>query len=186
MSDNANQFGPIKQLKKKKSHKKLIVAVAILISLIIGVVIWLYLSGFISNWLHPKIQTKSPVSSVSTDAINSIISGDYAGGQAILDKNLSDTTDPKSQAWIYIQKSSIALNLTKYDNAYAFAKKAEELYPTETSAQMMAAAAEKQGNIQEAIIDYKLAAGRITGLSGMNAVDKKDLQDKIIKLGGRL
>jgi tetratricopeptide (TPR) repeat protein len=167
--------------KKLLNKKRLVVAaIAITALIIIGIIIWWYMVS-----IHNHQSTQKYDESNSNKAIKSIITGDYSAGQSALDKSLDATTDPKEQAWLYIQKSSVALNLKKYNEAYDFAKKAEELNPDRTSAQMMADAAAKKGDNQEAISKYKLTISRITGTSGMDDLDKQELQDKISQLEGQ-
>ena len=116
------------------------------------------------------------------DPANYVISGDYDGGQAALDSQLVNADDAVAQAKIYINKSSLALNLSKYDDAYTFAKKAEELQPSVSSAKLMASALAKQGNKDGAVEQYKIAISRITGSSELDELDKLSIQKKIDNL----
>lgn len=132
-----------------------------------------------------KLQEKAQKSfNIYNEASKSVLSGNYDAGQAVLDKAIQGTSDNAEQASLYLQKSSIAINAGKYDDAYNFAKKAEDLNASVDSAKMMADAAVRRGDKDDAIVKYKLAISRITGTSEQDGLDKQDLQNNIKQLGG--
>lgn len=176
MSDNITSNN---NKRSKIKNKKTLVVIVILIAVLVlagGIYLLLFFNKSVSD-----IDNKTDAE-VSQQAINSIIKGDYNGGQKILDDLLNRASTPSDQAWIYIQKASVAVNLNKYDEAYGFAQKAEELYPDINSAQMMALAAVKKGDKADAIVKYELAKSRITGTSGMDDLDRETIQGEINKL----
>lgn len=174
----------------KKSHnihfsKKwiIIVASAVLVGAIISYLLYFYNQ-------NPKVDVQTSLEKAKvmdanySDALKKSLSGDYAGSQKSLDNTIVESIGKSDEAWIYIQKSSIALNALKYDDAYNFANKAEELFPTVSSVKLMAAAADAKGNKDEAIQKYKLALSRIAGDSDLDKLDKNDLINIIKELGG--
>lgn len=183
MSSNNIQQSTLPKVKKHLSIKKrIIIAVIAIVIVTAGVLTWLYLNNYFSN--RPVVNKQDLAIVASQTAVSSIISGDYNGGQKALDGSLSNATNPKDQAWIYIQKASVALNLNKYTEAYDFASQAEKLSPDVNSAQMLAAAAAKKGDNADAIAKYELAISRITGKSGMDKLDIQTMQDEINRLKG--
>jgi tetratricopeptide (TPR) repeat protein len=165
---------------KLRKHSVLLKRVFIIVTIltIIGISVWIYINNNRKSITNNDDQTDT----ASSEAVGNIISGNYDAGQKVLDDSLDKTTDAKEQAWIYIQKASVAVNLNKYDEAYDFAKKAEELNPDINSAQMMAVAAAKKGDNTDAIAKYQLALSRITGTSGMDDLDRSSIQTEIDKL----
>lgn len=183
-----NRFNskPEDKIRKIKPKTKTFILIGLMLLVSAGV-ISLFVSGFINNIISPSKNQSQQVPKAAISGSNpvaeSVITGDYSGGEAILDKAIAATNNIEDQAWIYIQKSSVAINLGHYNDAYDFAKKAEALVPTESSAQMIAAAAAKLGNKDEAISEYKIAISRITGASGMDEADRNSLQEEINLLG---
>ncbi|MEI7539390.1 MAG: hypothetical protein WCJ36_01295 [Candidatus Saccharibacteria bacterium] len=174
MSNIINIQDPKPRARIYISRKKRLIIIVVFVLLVgIGVGVWWYLNNS---------STKNTDKANSSGTVENIVTGKYSEGQAALDKSISGTADPGAKAWMYIQKSSIALNSGDYINAYSFAKKAEELKPDRYSAQMMADAAVKKGDIADAITKYKLSISRITGTSGMDKLDTQELQGKISKL----
>lgn len=177
--------------KKRLSHKKwLLIIMLTLVFFGCGVAAWWH---FIYNRsITNQNQSQNAINKAESSqklydqADRSASSGDYAAGQALLDKSVKTDSSLQDQSWIYIQKTSIALNAKNYVDAYDFAKKAESIYPTENSAQLMGDAAIGKGDDAEAIKQYKIAINRITGNSEIDKSDKSYLESVIERLGGQL
>lgn len=160
------------------TKKKLIIIAVAVVIIWAGIGFWVCYTAS-----HKKIVKKSyDKSSVSGATIKNIITGDYKNGQATIDESMDQASTPKEQAWLYIQKSALALNLEKYDEAYEFASKAEKLYPDSNSSQLMADSLAKKGDKAGAIKQYKITISRMTDKSGLAELDRKSIQEKIDKL----
>lgn len=193
MKKSNKLFAELPQLKKHVSRKKFwIIGAGVLAVVVVVVGIWWFMasrSGVAQTNTQKKttqVQTEKTIAAAATvaysDASQAAHTGDYSGGQATLDKVADQTTDSVAKAVIYTQKSSIAYNSGKYDDAYSFAKKAEEINPTVSTASLMARAAEKQDNKKEAIAQYKVAVSRITGNTELDELDRQELNNNITKL----
>lgn len=189
MSDNEHRL-VVSRSKKHSLLVKRIAIITITVLLLAGVSYGIWYSIDLNNKSRIKTeqaeQLKKAEKSFSTynDALKVVSSGDYTGGQAIIDNSIKNTSDKVEQAKLYLQKSSIAYNANKFDEAYDNAKKAEDLSPDVNSAKMMAAALAKNGDKTGAIKDYQLALSRITGTSELDELDKQDLRDAIKQLEG--
>lgn len=165
---------------KKRNHSLIFLCIAIGAALIVGgTLLIIYLD---SNDTKKQDLDTAVIAANPADPANFVISGDYEGGQKKLDDNLAASTDDSSRSAIYINKSSIAINMGEYDDAYEFAEKAEELLPTVSSAKLMASALAKQGLKEEAIEKYQIAISRITGDSDNSQTEKSSIQLKIDSL----
>lgn len=195
MSNNNKRQPLISRPRRHFSLKKRIVIAVIVICVIsIGAATWYFVNNSKKNKSPAdnqkilelaKLQEKAQKSfNIYNEASKSVLSGNYDAGQAVLDKAIQGTSDNAEQASLYLQKSSIAINAGKYDDAYNFAKKAEDLNASVDSAKMMADAAVRRGDKDDAIVKYKLAISRITGTSEQDGLDKQDLQNNIKQLGG--
>lgn len=161
------------------TKKKLIIIAVVVLVVWVGIGAWIYY-GTLSNKKTVKPSYDKP--SVSGQTVRNSILGNYESGQAIIDESMDQASTPKEQAWLYIQKSSLALNLKKYDEAYDFASKAEKLYPDSNSSQLMADALAEKGNKTESIKQYKITISRMTGKSNSDESDRAYIQEKIDKL----
>jgi hypothetical protein len=162
--------------KRRLSKKWLLGLVTIVLLIIAGAACFLIFGSGLF-----KTKTSSPTKHGSTVVVSALASY-YSSNQSALDQKLESAKDNKGKAWLYIKKSSLALNTDYFNEAYEFAKKAEALDPTTSSAQMMADAAAKKGDKADAIAKYKVAISRITGTTGMNKLDIESLQNSIKKL----
>lgn len=168
--------------------KRILIVIAIVLILAgISFGVWYFID---LNNKNQKITEQSKILEKAQESFNiynnassKAISGDYTAGLKILDDAINNTTINSEKAKIYLQESSIAFNLDKFDDAYEFAKKAEDLYLDVNSAKMMAAAQAKRGNTKDAIVKYELALSRITGNSELDELDKQDIRNDIKKLG---
>jgi len=179
--------GKNKKHKKSAGHQisKRYIFVAVLVVIGTAVVTLLLLSIFNKPTATPEqlaFQKDAQSEAAFNDAQSAASSGDYNSGQAILDKAISDSTNDADTAWAYIQKSTVALNAEKFDEAYDFAKKSEDLAPTKTSVLLMANALEAKGDKSGAIANYELAASRITSNSELDDLDKQEIQATISQL----
>ncbi len=197
MSDTISQQRSMIKSQKNGFKKKLITILlaVVLVFLVLGG--WWY-TKYLSDQSNLKsaqaqaektqaIQQKAAASAfVYNEASKQTASGSYTAGQAVLDKAIQSEVDISSEAYLYIQKSLVAYNVGKYDDAYNFAEKSESVNPTVSSANIMAMAAEKKGDKNEAIAKYKLAISRMVGDSEMINSDRLDLQNNIRRLGGQI
>lgn len=110
-------------------------------------------------------------------------SGQYAQAQQQLDKQATSGS-PQQRAYVFIQKSAIALNAQKYNDALNFAQQAEALTPTSTTAQLIAVSQQGLGNKQQAISYYQKAISRFKNPSEQDQADIRSYQDAIKSLGG--
>jgi tetratricopeptide (TPR) repeat protein len=163
----------------------LVVSAGLLVST--GLVVWLYFSGPNNNQnLQTKQEKINSSNKLFFSAMDEAGNVSYDSGQSVMDEALNSASSDEDRAHIYTQKSSLAINVGKYDDAYNFAKKAEEISPNLSSAQLMALSSESKGDIQEAIKNYHNALNRMTGNSGADDFDKQDIVNKIKSLGGSI
>jgi hypothetical protein len=90
--------------------------------------------------------------------------GGAEAGHKILDDKLAQTTDPKEQAALYIQKSNLASTPSggdSYAKSLEYAYKAEEIYPTYESALVIGSLSELTGDKTTAVKYYKLYLARV-------------------------
>lgn len=110
-------------------------------------------------------------------------SGQYVQAQQQLDKQATSGST-QQRAYVFIQKSAIALNAHKYNDALNFAQQAEAFTPTSTTAQLIAVSQQGLGNKQQAISYYQKAISRFKNPSEQDQIDIRSYQDAIKSLGG--
>ncbi len=156
-----------KKSQKKQQTKKLLIkkwvtvlAVVFPIALIIsGVFIYL---NFFAKPLGIKDNNNNANSeySVSELANQTAAKGDYDGGQKIIDQEINNTVNDGDKVTLYIDKSILALNNQKYEDAYAFAQKAEDIAKSKLTGRLIAQIAEASGDKAKAIEYYGLTVSR--------------------------
>jgi tetratricopeptide (TPR) repeat protein len=128
-------------------------------------------------------KARSPKLSVADNAYNTAIAeGDYAKGQQVLDDAVKKSTDKQNTANLYLQKASIAVNANHLQDALQFAKKADGLAPSNTTAEMIATVAKAQGNKTLAIQWLNTAIKRLDKNSHGYQIVLEDDQEKIQEL----
>jgi len=191
VSDN-NQSSKLSQKGQKKPFpKKYLFIIIGFVAVGIVLLIFWYLNFYLKDrellrqeteaLAQMQVETEKATKSqeVYFQAVEKVESGDYASGQVILDTAVASTNDSIEQAWIYIQKASIALNANQFEDAYNFAKEAEELDPSVSSARLLAAAVEAKGNKVEALENYQLSLSRINGDSELDELDREEVRGYI-------
>ena len=88
--------------------------------------------------------------------------GGYDKGQKVLDDALNSKTSNIDRSYVYIQKSTLAFNNSQMADAIKFALKAEELYPSRQTADVLAQTYEQSGDKVLALKYYKLVVQRTT------------------------
>lgn len=176
------------KLQKKSSHIKRVSIIVITVLIIPSVMAFLWYFG-LNNSSTKNEQIKLLEKTQNSfnnynEASKLVLTKGYEAGQAMLDGLIKNVNNNVDKADLYIQKATIAINSNKYDDAYNFAKNAEDLDPSISSAQTMAVAASKKGDNQDAIIKYKLALSRIIGTAEMDELDRQDIRNAIVNLGG--
>lgn len=150
MSDNANQFGPIQELKKKKPHKKLIITVLV----VLGLASLLY-AYYQNNLSSRKNTIAKEVSAIVVDAQKLSNTGKITDASAAYDSAINKTEDSVAKGNLLISKATIYLNNGEYDTALSIAKGAESISQNDVVTSLIAQIYEKQGNKQKAIEYYK-------------------------------
>lgn len=109
--------------------------------------------------------------------------GDYEQGQSILDVALKNKTTDLDRSNVYGQKSILASNNLKNEDAITFAKKSEALSPTRLTAHILAQVAEQAGDKTLALKYYKLTLERTSDQQKkLSPDDFDDLQAKVAEL----
>jgi tetratricopeptide (TPR) repeat protein len=128
-------------------------------------------------------RARSPKLSLEDNAYNTAVAeGDYAKGQQLLDDAIKKSTSKQNTANLYLQKASIALNSKRLQDAMQFAKKADSISPSNTTAEMIAGVAKAQGNKVLAIQWLNTAIKRLDkGSQGYQSILEDD-QEKIQEL----
>ncbi len=129
--------------------------------------------------------TVSKDQSVENQAMALSADGNGTDAQKLLDQALAKTSDKTKQAQLYLDKSSVAINVNQGQQALQYAQKAESLNPTRNSAQMIAETAENLGDKATALKYYKLELQRLQAdPKSAGPGDIQATQDKIKGLGG--
>lgn len=170
--DNAAAIG-VKSLrlpfKFRVSKKTAMTLVSILI--LLGVV-----AGIILYQQKPKIPKISTFDLAYNTAVTT---GNYARGQQILDDAIKKSTNNQNTANLYLQKATVAINAKHFDDAMQFAKKADNIIPTSTTANMIADAAAAQSNKTLATQWLNTTIQRLDKNSQGYQMDLEDIQQKI-------
>jgi tetratricopeptide (TPR) repeat protein len=125
---------------------------------------------------QPLKQQSSP----SNQASSLALIGKSDEAQKLLDKQTSVGTR-QDQANIYTQKSQLSIQSKNYATALSYAKKAETLDPTASSAQAIAVSAEASGDKALALEYYKKELDRVGPSQVKNG--NADIENKIRELG---
>lgn len=153
------------QTKKMFIKKRLMVAAIILLIVLIscGIFIFVYFSFFTnpSNIISNSDDANDGYS-VSQLANQEAAKGNYSAGQKIIDQELDSTIDEKDKASLYVEKSLLALNNQKYDDADTFAKQAEDIAKSKLTSRLIAQIAEADGDKAKAIEYYQVTIDRYT------------------------
>lgn len=175
-----------------KKHSKKLLLLGIAAIAIIAAVVLLLLQPSKHNdkrQLVPatNIGAKRPLTvSEQAEKINRL--GDYNAAQKLLDVNITSSKTSKERGVLYETKSLMALNAKKYAETLDFAKKADSLSPTRTSAILAAQGAEGLGDQANAIQYYQKASSYLDETKRKkdeNAeLDYQSYQKKIKQLGG--
>jgi predicted negative regulator of RcsB-dependent stress response len=105
--------------------------------------------------------TKNTDNKVATSAYADAMNGEYAQAQQSLDAEAAKQGSKADTARIYITQSALAFNANKFDEAKTYATRAEQAYPSDSSAELLGDIAMKQGDKASASKYYKLAIGRL-------------------------
>jgi len=153
------------QTEKMFIKKRLMVAAIILLIVLIscGIFIFVYFSFFTnpSNIISNSDDANDGYS-VSQLANQEAAKGNYSAGQKIIDQELDSTIDEKDKASLYVEKSLLALNNQKYDDADTFAKQAEDIAKSKLTSRLIAQIAEADGDKAKAIEYYQVTIDRYT------------------------
>jgi len=169
-------------------NKNIIISILIIVAvLIVTVGGWAYLhfiqnNQFNSNTIVDKEELISRLQTYHKSAEELSVQGDYDGAQKSYDEAIKKESEPKIKADLYSGKASLAINASKYEEVYEFAKQAESLYPTFNSADVLALGAEKTNRLDEALKYYKLAFERIPQNTADTMRDTTRLNQKITEL----
>lgn len=110
-----------------------------------------------------EVISKSEERQKNYDSANSIAKGgDYEKAQKQLDSSLSMQKTAEDRSEVYSQKAVLALDNNKKEDALSYAKKAEESYKSQASANIVAQIAEATGDKALALTYFKLALERMT------------------------
>jgi tetratricopeptide (TPR) repeat protein len=126
---------------------------------------------------------KSPLDGLSPAEL--AYNGYYSPAQLSLDKQ-ANTGNAQTKAGVYLQKANIALDSKRYPDALKFAQQSETLYPSTSSAALIAIVQETIGNKSQAIDYYKKAISRYSNPSQQDQDDINYYQSVIKSLGGTI
>lgn len=101
--------------------------------------------------------------------------GKYTAGQELLSKQLKDARDSQEKTDLYIEQALLAQNSGKYDEALAYAKKAEVIKKDRDTSRLIAQIYESKGDTAAALTYYKLTMARYT------EVEKKNSETAVMK-----
>ena len=166
MSDKENdnqQKKPSKPHKHLSRKKILVIITSIILSIIIGTCVIYF--GLNKNNDKTKSDDTFLNHKKRTDKMTDIIAdGGVEAGKTYLDNELKKTSDAKERSQIYQDKAVlIASHLGGEDKetALGYAYKAEEIYPSEGTALLIASIEDDLGHISNAIKYYKLYLSRL-------------------------
>lgn len=155
------------------SKKKLIIVIIASLILICGVVVcyWYFVINRPSSVATPNDQSNSIDEVAAFDksqnryiqAVRAVSVAGYDAGQSFLDDEISSNTNNDTErSYLYIQKSTLAINNSNISDAITFAEKAEGLYQSRISAVVLAHLYEEKGDKASTVKYYELAIERTT------------------------
>lgn len=122
------------------------------------------------------------VEEILTNSLAKSLDGDYEAAQTTLDSAISETKNSDKKSQFYIQKSSIAIDSEKYDDACKFAEKSEELAPSVQSARLIAISSEGQKDYEKSIKYYEIAISRIVVTDEQGEIEIMSIRNAITRL----
>jgi len=180
-------FKKITGIKHKLSSraKISIIAASVLVTIGLAISAWfVWIQPYFQQMNNPPLTFEEKYAKIVLDTQTKIDNNDYSGALSNIDINISNSTEIKEKAELYILKSSTAFNIDKFDDARDYALKAEELDPSVTSADLLGDSLFRMGYKTEAIDYYKKAIARIDVKTELDAVDVSHLQSKISRAEG--
>jgi tetratricopeptide (TPR) repeat protein len=178
-------FGKLRLSRKKKW----IIGIIIVILLIGGsVAAWL----ITSNQKSLKTSTNTNQAKTAAEArasfnnVDKLVNTDKTDeAKAAYDELIKNTSDPNQKAFLLLDKATLYLKDSKYDEALAIAKEAENYGPKSSGvASYIAQIYSLKGDKQNAIDYYQKAVSFVDKTDPMSGSDIKDYQDIIKYLGG--
>jgi len=165
------------KLDKLFRNKKFLITFAVLLLIVISYFIYIIIANKLISYNSAKLyQAAEAKNKIYTQADAVAVKNGANAGQSELDKNLVNSKSDTDKAYVYCAKSSLAMSDAggkDYDKALEYAKKAEKLNPTASTAALIAGIYEKTKDKDQAIKFYQLAIDRLS--NSKSAMDKADV-----------
>lgn len=158
MSDNANQFRPVQKSKNKKTHKRLIIVIAVLTVLVIGVGAWVYISNRKAPVSQELVATDQQLINTKQEIDAQATAGDTSGALNAYDEAIATAADSSAKRSLLISKATVAFNSNNFVEALKSIKLADGIKSDYNTLGFMANIYDKMGDIKNAIVFYTKAA----------------------------
>jgi tetratricopeptide (TPR) repeat protein len=181
-------FKKISGIKYKLSSRRKIASIVASVLIVAGIITagwFLWLQPYLNKVNTPPLTAEEVYNKLYDSTSDKLANNDYSGAMSSIDVAIANANTESDKSRLYILKYITAFGISKYDEAYASALKAEELLPTSSTAVLIGDCLLEMKQNDKAVEYYNKALSRIDIKSEFDSSDAINIQQKILKAQGK-